>query len=83
MLIAVILFIIFGIIALHQFFTVQKAHSNFENYYAFRDCKQLVTKTDTYGTCKLSDGKIIKIVKFNNKWYLDNDLPFCIGTFCL
>lgn len=54
---------------------LQKAHSTFENYYAFRGCRQLVEKTDDFGTCKLADGKIIKIVKFNGKWYLDGDLP--------
>ena len=54
---------------------LQKDHSTFDNYYAFRGCKELISKTDEYGTCKLSSGETIKIVKFNGKWYLDGDLP--------
>jgi hypothetical protein len=50
-------------------------HSSFENYYKFRNCIQLIEKTDTYGICKISSGKIIKIVKYQDKWYLDGDLP--------
>lgn len=51
------------------------AHSSFENYYKFRGCIQLLEKNDTYGTCKISSGEIIKIVKYQDKWYLDGDLP--------
>ena len=54
---------------------LQKAHSTFENYYAFRGCVQLINRTQEYGTCKISTGKTIKIVKFQKKWYLDGDLP--------
>ena len=54
---------------------LQKAHSTFDNYYVFRGCKELISKTDEYGTCKLSSGETIKIVQFNGKWYLDGDLP--------
>jgi len=61
-------------------FYLQKAHSTFENYYAFRGCAQLISKTDNYGFCKLASGKIIKIVKFEDKWFLDGDLP--CGFFC-
>ena len=60
------------------FFWINKlriAHSSFENYYKFRGCVGLIEKTDTYGVCELSSGKIIKLVKFQNKWYLDGDLP--------
>lgn len=80
--IAIVLLIILGTIAINQFTKLQKAHSTFENYYAFRGCKQLVSKTDTFATCKLSDGSVIKIVKFNNKWYLNNDLPTCMYNIC-
>ena len=52
------------------------AHSSFENYYKFRGCVQLIEKTDTYGTCKILSGENIKIVKFQNRWYLDGDLPY-------
>ena len=54
---------------------LRKAHSTFENYYAFRGCQRLVSKTNDAGYCKLASGQIIKIVKFKNKWYLDGDLP--------
>lgn len=68
----------------NQFLVLHKAHSSFEDYYIFRDCRQLVTKTDDYGICKIDSGQVIKIVKFKNKWYLDGDLPWgCLGNFCL
>ena len=54
---------------------LQKAHSTFENYYAFRGCVRLIERTDTYGTCSLADGTIIKIVLYQGKWFLDGDLP--------
>lgn len=53
---------------------LSKAHSTFDNYYAFRGCKTLITKTNDYGTCQLKSGDTIKIVKSNGKWYLDSDL---------
>lgn len=56
-------------------YTLRVAHSSFENYYNFRGCVQLLEKTDTYGICKLSSGKIIEIVEYQNKWFLDGDLP--------
>jgi hypothetical protein len=76
--IAVLLFMIIIIftIGIVQFFVLRKAHSTFENYYVFRGCVQLVEKTDTYGTCRLPSGQIIKLVKYQNKWYLDGDLPY-------
>ena len=55
---------------------LQRAHSTFENYYSFRGCAELIEKTPDYGTCKISSGEIIKIVKYQNKWFLDGDLPF-------
>jgi hypothetical protein len=54
---------------------LQAAHATFEAYYRFRGCTQLVEKTDTYGRCKLSDGKTIKIVLIQGKWYLEGDGP--------
>ena len=59
----------------YQFFNLKKAHSSFENYYIFRGCVQLLAKTDTYGICKTSSDQTIKIVKIDNKWYLDGDGP--------
>jgi len=51
------------------------AHSSFENYANFRGCNRLIERTDVSGTCQISSGEIIKIVKSDNKWYLDGDLP--------
>jgi hypothetical protein len=74
-----------GIVAIgflgHAIYTTNQAHTSFERYYAFRDCVQLVDKTDTYGDCRLSGGQIIKMVLFNGKWYLDGDLPSRGGDF--
>lgn len=52
------------------------AHSSFENYYKFRGCIQLIEKNDVYGTCRISSGETIKLVKFGEKWFLDDDLPY-------
>jgi hypothetical protein len=60
---------------------LNKAHSSFEEYYKFRGCVSLINKTDSYGFCKTGTGETIKIVKFNDKWYLDNDLPVNCGFF--
>jgi len=78
------LFVVAIIIALfiNQFIFVEKAHSTFDNYYAFRGCTQLVQKTDTYGICKTDSGQIIKIVVFRGRWYLDGDLPNCLWNYC-
>lgn len=59
----------------YQVLYLQKAHSTFENYYKFRGCTELIAKTDTYGLCKTKSGETIKIVKFNDRWFLDGDLP--------
>ena len=67
-----LLILIFGAI---QFFELQKAHSTFDNYYAFRGCTQLIEKKDTYGICKTASGATITIVEINNKWYLQGDGP--------
>jgi hypothetical protein len=61
---------------------LHKAHSTFENYYKFRGCVQLLQRTDTYGICKVNSGETIKIVKYQNKWYLDGDLPVCTFNIC-
>lgn len=60
-----------------QFMVVAQAHSSFENYYQFRGCQQLLTKDNSDATCRLGSGKVIKIVKYQDKWYLDGDLPNC------
>ena len=76
---AVIMLFVF---ALNQIIFLKKAHSTFENYYVFRGCVQLLEKTDDYGFCKLKSGETIKIVKFQNKWFLDGDLPICWSGIC-
>lgn len=67
--------ILAGIFGIYQVIHLNKAHRTFENYYAFRGCTQLVEKTQDYGLCKTGNGQTIKIVKYQNKWYLDGDLP--------
>ena len=71
---------VFG--AANYFAYLRKAHSTFDNYYAFRGCTQLLEKTVAYGTCKTSLGKVIKIVKYDNRWYLDGDLPARFLNIC-
>lgn len=44
------------------------AHLSFDGYYKFRGCEKLLEKTDTYGTCELKNGSIIKIVLYNGKF---------------
>lgn len=78
-LIAIIVIVALGI---NQILILRNAHSTFDNYYAFRGCTRLISQTDNYGTCELASGKIIKIVKFRDKWYLEGDLPSCWSNFC-
>jgi hypothetical protein len=78
--VAVLVVLIFGI---KEAIRTDTAHQTFENYYAFRGCVQLVDRTDTMGHCKTADGQTIKLVKFNNKWYLDGDLPMCWRGICI
>jgi hypothetical protein len=72
---AIIIILIIISFGIYQTYFLNIAHSSFENYSKFRGCVELIEKTDTYGTCKVASGEIIKIVKFQNKWYLDGDLP--------
>jgi hypothetical protein len=67
-----LLIISFGI---YQVQMLKKAHSTFENYYAFRGCVKLISKTADAGFCQIASGQTIKIVKFDNRWFLDGDLP--------
>jgi hypothetical protein len=67
----------------NYFFFLRRAHSSFENYYAFRGCKELLQKTDSYGICRTDGGNTIKIVLYNGRWYLDGDLPVCYFNICL
>lgn len=74
-----ILIIILGI---NQFITLRKAHSTFDNYYVFRGCVRLLDRNDEFGICETNAGQTIKIVKFQNRWYLDGDLPVCLFKSC-
>ena len=66
--------------ATYQYFYLKNAHSTFENYYTFRGCSKLLQKTDTWGTCQTKSNDTIKIVKYQDRWFLDGDLP--CGFFC-
>lgn len=69
------LILLIGSSAVKQIKYLDKAHSTFENYYAFRGCTNLLERKDNYGICKTSSGETIKIVKYKDKWYLAGDLP--------
>ena len=74
--------LVFGALVANQVALVTKAHSSLENYSAFRGCVQRLETTESYATCKLASGAIIKMVNVNGKWYLDGDLPVCYFKFC-
>jgi hypothetical protein len=77
---AVVAALVFGI---NQWLYLDKAHSTFEDYYAFRGCVQLISTTTDSGMCRDDSGEIIKIVKYQNEWYLDGDLPWaCWSGIC-
>ncbi len=69
-----VLILLIGVCGLYWVHTLRVAHSSFDNYYKFRGCTELVEKTDTYATCKLSSGENIKLVQVGGKWFLDGDL---------
>ena len=81
--VVILVLILLGYIGIKEAIKTDKAHQTFENYYAFRGCSQLIIRTNDYGLCKLPSGKIIKLVKSHGKWYLEGDLPICIGMVCL
>jgi len=76
---AIAIIISTAIFGAYQVVMLQKAHSTFEDYYTFRGCTALLEKTDNYGICKTGSGQTIKIVKYQEKWYLDGDLPCFAG----
>jgi len=76
--------ILAAVLVFGQWLYLRQAHSSFADYYAFRGCTELLEKTDTYGICRTNSGQTIKIVEYQNKWYLDGDLPWaCLGNVCL
>ena len=74
-LIIVLFIIVLSALILYWILYLKAAHSTFERYYNFRSCNELINKTDNYGFCKTSSGETIKIVRYQDKWYLDGDLP--------
>lgn len=81
LLIVIPFILLISILMVNQVIYTNRAHQTFENYYAFRGCVQLLQKTKDYGICKTDENQIIKIVKYQEKWYLDGDLP--CGFLCL
>ena len=73
--IAAIIIVIILAFGIGYWLYLRKAHSTFENYYAFRGCVQLISTTTDSGTCRTSSGQVIKIVEYQDKWYLSGDLP--------
>ena len=69
-----VLFLFFLVAGIYQVHMLRVAHSSFENYYKFRGCVALVEKTETYGTCRLQSGQVIKLVQVAGRWFLDGDL---------
>lgn len=78
LLVVLIILVILALAACYVIY-LNNAHSTFENYYNFRGCVELVNKTDSYGFCKLASGQEIKLVKYQDKWFLDGDLPVSCG----
>lgn len=54
--------------------TLKIAHSSFENYSRFRGCVEIIERTETYARCRIESGEVIKLVKVENRWFLDGDL---------
>lgn len=73
--VALSVFIIFLVFCIWKVLYLRRMHSTFENYYKFRGCRELIEKNDVSAVCRLSDDKLIKIVKYKDRWFLDGDLP--------
>jgi hypothetical protein len=70
-----VILVIGGAFMGYRIYTVNLAHSTFENYYKFRGCTELLEKTAAFATCKLADGEVINLIQVNGKWYLEGDGP--------
>ena len=70
-----LIIVVAAVFVFYQVRELHKAHSTFENYYAFRGCTQLIQRAPTYGICKTASGHTITIVEYHGKWYLQGDLP--------
>jgi hypothetical protein len=71
---AAVVVVLLAAVAIWQFFVLQKAHSSFANYAAFRGCETITSQSATSGTCTLSNGQSITMVQVNGRWYLQGDL---------
>ncbi len=70
----IIILVAIATFVIWQFITLQKAHSSFINYAAFRGCTDITSQTATSGTCTLANGQSITMVQVNGRWYLQGDL---------
>jgi hypothetical protein len=77
----VIAAIVAAFVLIRWYLVLKKAHGTFEDYYAFRCCAELLERGSDYGICRLHSGAVIKIVKFQDRWFLDGDLP-CKSGLC-
>jgi hypothetical protein len=71
----ILLVVAVGVFGADQFLLLQKAHSTFDNYYAFRGCTQLISTTTTSGVCRTASGQTITIVEIDGRWFLQGDGP--------
>lgn len=78
-----VLIVLFVALAVWQFFVLRAAHRSFADYAAFRGCTTVTGRSASSGTCTIADGRSITIVKFDGRWYLQGDLPFCWNGICL
>ena len=71
----IIVSICVGIFTAYQFITTYQAHETFEGYCAWRGLV-VESKSSDYGYCKnTKTGQEYKIVLYQNRWFLDGDLP--------
>ncbi len=74
---------VIAVLVVWQLIILQKAHSSFADYAAFRGCVAITSRSDASGTCTLANGETITIVKSDGRWFLEGDLPWgCLGDFC-
>jgi hypothetical protein len=71
----ILISIIFAGFIFYQVITTYKAHETFEGYCKWRGLVP-INKSADYGWCKNEiSGETYKMVLFNNRWYLEGDLP--------
>jgi hypothetical protein len=70
--ITIIIAIVLNIV-ISQLVITRNAHSSFENYYKYRGCSELISKSASSALCNLPSGETIKLVEVKGKWYTDGD----------